>query len=360
MLEVLAELNFSYLHSSLLPQEHLLWKAFKVFLSNWFGKKKCYQSWEQRFGLIPFTMYVDVSVYVCGRWGGRRGKCFQLADGFSSGWKKHLKSMEPGWVTTAEDLGQAAAMLCRAVVWRNPNRAVQTEKLKEMFGGRTSSFHVWRTAVQLWGAMPGCLQIHWICAVSLSFVSQIRAIAFSECLRWVLSEACLLLCICSWGWQMKWLNIAVGSSVTKSGLRQPVRGHEKPLIWSRPQVDKVCCRQTLQVCFPFQKNKKRESPYLTSFWKCVWNKVKLGSFWFLCVQIGLQWKGIIIKVSVLVVILQAFYFKCLPPECIKIERHHLIARSMEVNKSVACKRLMKRRQLLFQVFWNGENSGLES
>lgn len=60
----------------------------------------------------------------------------------------------------------------------------------------------------------------------------------------------------------------------------------------------------------------------------------------------------------MVVILQVFYFKWLPPECIKVERRHLIARSMEVNTSVACKRLMKERQLLFQVFWNGENSGL--
>lgn len=79
---------------------------------------------------------------LCGRRGGRRGKCFQLADGFSSGWKRHLKSMEPGWVTAAEDLGQAAAVLCRAVVWRNLNRAVQKEKLKEMFGSRTCFFHV--------------------------------------------------------------------------------------------------------------------------------------------------------------------------------------------------------------------------
>lgn len=138
-----------------------------------------------------------VCVCLCGRRGGRRGKYFQLADGFSSGWKRHLKSMEPGWVTTAEDLGQAAAMLRRAVVWRNLNRAVQKEELKEMFGSRIHFFNVRRTAVQLQGAMPGCLQSHWICAVSLSFVGQIRVIAFSECLWGALSEACLLLCICS-------------------------------------------------------------------------------------------------------------------------------------------------------------------
>lgn len=90
------------------------------------------------------------------------------------------------------------------------------------------------------------------------------------------------------------------------------------------------------------------------YFLCVWNKMKLGSFAFLCVQTGLQWKGIIIKVRFVVVILQVFYFKWLPPEHIKVERPHLIARSMEVNKSVACKRLIKGRQLLFQVFWNGK------
>lgn len=64
------------------------------------------------------------------RQGRRRGKYFQLADRFSSGWKRHLKSMEPGWVTTAD----AAVMVCRTVVWRNLNVAVQKEKLKGMFG----------------------------------------------------------------------------------------------------------------------------------------------------------------------------------------------------------------------------------
>lgn len=41
-----------------------------------------------------------------------------------------MKSMEPGWVTTAD----AAVMVCRTVVWRNLNVAVQKEKLKGMFG----------------------------------------------------------------------------------------------------------------------------------------------------------------------------------------------------------------------------------
>lgn len=90
-------------------------------------------------------MYVDVCVYVCGAGGeGRRWKSFQLVDGFSSGWKRRLKSRswEPGWVTTAEDLAQAAVMSCRAAVWRNLNVAVQKEKLKEMFGSQSHFFHV--------------------------------------------------------------------------------------------------------------------------------------------------------------------------------------------------------------------------
>lgn len=37
----------------------------------------------------------------------------------------------------------------------------------------------------------------------------------------------------------------------------------------------------------------------------------------------------------------------------------MIARGgMKIQKSMACKRHMKRRQFLFQVFWDGEKSGL--
>lgn len=53
-----------------------------------------------------------------------------------------LKSMEPGWVTTAKDLVQAAVTLCRAEVWRNLNVAIQKEKTKEMCCGWTCFFHV--------------------------------------------------------------------------------------------------------------------------------------------------------------------------------------------------------------------------
>lgn len=81
-----------------------------------------------------YHVYGCLCVCLHGRWGRKRGKYFQVADSFSSGWKRCLKSMEPGWVTTAEDLAQAAAMLYKAVVWKNLNVAVQKGKLKEMFG----------------------------------------------------------------------------------------------------------------------------------------------------------------------------------------------------------------------------------
>ena len=143
--KVLAEPSSSYcLHSALLPQEHLHWKAFKVFLPSQFGeKKKMLPELRKTFWTHSiYHVYGCVCVCLCGRQGRRRGKYFQLADRFSSGQKRHLKSMEPGQVTTAEDLAQAAVMLCRAVVWRNLNIAVQKEKLKEMFGSRTCFFHV--------------------------------------------------------------------------------------------------------------------------------------------------------------------------------------------------------------------------
>lgn len=184
MLKVLAERSSSYcLYSSLLPQEHLHWKTFKVFLPSQFGKKKIMLPELRKTFWTHSIYHVCGCVRVClhGRRGRRRGKYFQLADRFSSGWKRHLKSMEPGWVTTAGDLAQAAVM-CRAVVWGKLNIAVQKEKLKEMFGSQTCFFHVWRTAVQLQGAMPANSSD--MC-FSLSFVGQITTINFSECLWWV-------------------------------------------------------------------------------------------------------------------------------------------------------------------------------
>lgn len=303
-------------------------------------------------------MYVDVSVYVCVVGGeGGEGSTFNLPMGFPVGgkgiwnpwrqvglqllriWGRQLQCWAGLW------FGETWTELYRRKSWK---RRLVAGPVPFMCEGQLCSCEE---------QCLDCLKIHWICAVSLSFVGQIRAIAFSECLWWVLSEVCLLLCICSWGWQIKWLNIAVGSSVTV----WTEAACERP--WKATLLKQTTGRQgLLQADFasvPSLSEKENESITVWYF-LCAWNKVKLSSFRFLCVQTGLQWKGIIIKFSFLVVILQVFYFKWLPPECIKIERHHLLARSMEVNKSVACKRLMKGRQPLFQVFWNGENSGLKS
>lgn len=125
MLEVLAELSCSilYTHPSC-PRNICFGKLSKFSFQASLEKKKILLPELRKTFWTHSIHHVCGCVCVClrGRRGGRRGKHFQLADGFSSGWKRHLKSMEPGWVTAAEDLGQAAAMLCRAVVWRNLNR----------------------------------------------------------------------------------------------------------------------------------------------------------------------------------------------------------------------------------------------
>lgn len=115
----------------------------------------------------------------------------------------------------------------------------------------------------------------------------------------------------------------------------------KAIFCSRPLVDRACYRQALQMCLHIWKKKKKRRIRVSCFTH-VWNKLKQGSLAFLCLQTRLWWKEIIIRVSFMVVILQVIYFKWLPPGCIRVARHRLIARGMKFHKSMACKNTWRR------------------
>jgi len=96
--------------------------------------------------------------------------------------------MDPGWVTAAEDLAQAAVMLYRTAVWRNLNVAVQKEKLKEMFGTRPVSF---MCEGQLCSCKERCLQTHRMCEfLSLLWVRSQQLPSLNVCGEFNLRRVC--------------------------------------------------------------------------------------------------------------------------------------------------------------------------